>query len=154
ANVVSTFHTSRVSLGRDTERGIIVNLYDMSGNYDYLELPDRLREHVKPGGSVGLSFVDSVQHQWVSYFLRDFRLSVLSHVILPGDDENLPDVMSRRVTDYYGNVSQDKNVYFHGATDDYYLTSSERHVNKDNVERRLPQPLWEYRSLRLWKAAD
>lgn len=154
ANAVSTTHLTRLSLGHDTERGMIVNLYDMSGNYDYLKLADRVGEWVKPGESVGLSFVDSIQNQWVSYYLQDFRTSFLSHYLIPADDENLPEILFRRVTDYYGNVSLDLNHYFHGATDDYYLTWSDRHINRDIVERRLPKPLWEDRTFRLVRASE
>lgn len=153
-NVVSTFHLSRLSLGRDTNRGKIVNSYDMSGNYDYLELPDALRRHVPDGKTVGISFVDSIQHEWVAYYLRDLRLSILGHQLIPADDENLPDVITRRATDYYGNVWVDHNFYFHGASDDYYLTWNDSHVNQDIVERRLPAPIWQNRSFRLFSGPE
>jgi hypothetical protein len=153
-NFVSTFHLSRLSLGHDTKRGKIVNSYDMSGNYDYLELAARLRQHVPDGKTVGISFVDSIQHEWVGYYLRDFRLSVLGHQIIPADDENLPDVVTRRATDYYGNAWVDHNFYFHGGSDDYYLTWNDTHVNQDIVERRLPAPVWESRSFRLLRGPD
>jgi hypothetical protein len=154
ANALSTIHMTRLSLGRDTEHGLIVNLYQMSGNYDYLELADRLRERVKPSESVGLSFVDSIQNEWVSYYLRDYRTSLLSHYVIPADDENLPGIIFRWVTDYYGNSNLDFNYYFHGATDDYYLTWSDRHVNRDIVDRRLPPPLCENDTFRLQRAVD
>ncbi|PYQ45080.1 MAG: hypothetical protein DMF77_05350 [Acidobacteria bacterium] len=154
ADAISTAHLSRLSLGHDTRRGMIVNLYEMSGNNDYLELADEVGRRVGPLRSVGMSFVDSIQNEWVGYYLRDLRTSLLGHYIIPADDENLPSIISRWVTDYYGNGNVDFNYYFHGATDDYYLTWSDRHLNRDIVERDLPPPMWENGTFRLQRAAD
>jgi hypothetical protein len=155
ANVVSSVYLGWLSLGRDTERGIWVNSYDMSGNYDYLQLAERVKAHVKPHETVAISFTDFIQQEWVDYYLRDVRLSWLSHALIhTGDDENLPDIFTRRVTDYYGNLWLDENFYFHGAADDYYLTWSDTHINRDIVQRRLPAPVWQDATFKLLKAAD
>jgi hypothetical protein len=154
ANAVSTVHLATLSLGHDTRRGMIVNLYDMSGNRDYLELAEQVGRRVGPLRSVGLSFVDSIQNEWASYYLRDLRTSLLSHYVIPADDENLPGLLSRWVTDYYGTGRLDFNYYFHGTTDDYYLTWSDRHLNRDIVERKLPPPIWENGTFQLQSAAD
>jgi hypothetical protein len=154
AGVVSTTHLAILSLGHDTRRGMIVNLYDMSGNRDYLELAEQIGRRVAPQESVGLSFVDSIQNEWVSYYLRDLRTSLLSHYVIPADDENLPGLLSRWVTDYYGSGRLDYNYYFHGTTDAYYLTWSDRHLNRDIVERKLPPPIWQNGTFQLQRAAD
>jgi len=154
ANLMSSYQLLKYSLGKDPGRGFIVNSYDMSGNYDYLNLASDVSRLVRRDQSVGISFVDSIQHEWISYYLRDFRISWLGHYLIPGDDENLPDIVTRRVADYYGNVAIDRNFYFNGATDDFYLTWNEAHTNKEILAQPLPQPLWQNRTFRLFRASE
>jgi len=154
ANVMSSYQLLKYSLGKDPVRGFIVNSYDMSGNYDYLSLSSDLRPLVRGDESVGISFVDSIQHEWISYYLRDFKVSWLGHYLIPGDDENLPDLVTRRVADYYGNVGIDRNFYFNGATDDFYLTWNEAHTNKEILSQPLPTPLWQNRTFRLFRSSE
>ncbi len=140
--------------GEPTGLGYIVNNFQMSGNYDYFELESALARIVKPTESVGLVFGDSIQNNWVSYYLKDFRLSMLSHHLFPGDDENLPDVITRRTIDYFGNHGTDRNEWFHGASDDYILTVNPEHLNSDILQQRLPKPVWRDRTFQLLRAAD
>lgn len=154
ANLMSSYQLLKYSLGRDPVRGFIVNSYDMSGNHDYLSLASDIGKLVRRDQSVGISFVDSIQHEWISYYLREFKVSWLGHYLIPGDDENLPDIVTRRVADYYGNVGIDRNFYFNGATDDFYLTWNEAHTNKEILAQRLPEPLWQNHTFRLFKASD
>jgi hypothetical protein len=151
-NLISSVRLTALSLGKDPVNGFIVNNYEMSGNYDYLTLKETIANAVRPGESIGISFVDAIQHEWISYYLRHFKLSWLGHYLIPGDDENLPDVLSRRVVDYYGNVRVDRNMFFHGATDQYILTTSPTHLNQEIVDQQLPQPLFEDQTFRLFRA--
>ncbi len=154
ANLISTVRLTALSLGKDPVNGFIVNNYEMSGNTDYLSLEQRIAKIVKPGESIGIGFGDAIQHEWVSYYLRNFKLSWLSHYLIPGDDENLPDVITRRVVDYYGNVRVDRNMFFHGATDQYILTTSPAHLNHEIVEQELPAPIFQDKTFRFFQADD
>jgi hypothetical protein len=154
ANIVSASHLTRLSLGTDTLRGMIVNVYEMSGNRDLMELPATVGSVVKPNESVGVRLTDSMQNEWVAYYLRACRTSLLGHHLIPADDENLPDVVTRVVADYYGTPAVDDNPYFHGAGDDYYLTWNNGYLNQEIVEQDLPRPVWESRTFRLLKSSD
>jgi len=151
-NLISSVRLTALSLGKDPVNGFIVNNYEMSGNYDYLRLEEKIAKTVKPGETIGISFVDAIQHEWISYYLRHFKLSWLGHYLIPGDDENLPDVLTRRVVDYYGNVRVDRNMFFHGATDQYILTTSPTHLNQEIVHQELPQPLFQDETFRFFRA--
>jgi len=151
-NLFSSMRLTALSLGKDPVNGFIVNNYEMSGNYDYLTLEEEIKKTVKPHESIGISFVDAIQHEWISYYLRNFKLSWLSHYQIPGDDENLPDITTRRVVDYYGNVRTDHNMFFHGATDQYLLTFSPTHLNQEIVTQELPQPIFQDRTFRFYRA--
>jgi len=154
ANIISSVRLTQLSLGKDPVNGFIVNNYEMSGNYDYLALEKKIGEIAKPDESIGISFVDAIQHEWISYYLRTLRLSWLSHYQIPGDDENLPDVITRRVVDYYGNIRTDHNMFFHGATDQYILTSSATHLNQEIVHQELPSPIFQDQTFRFFRATD
>ena len=154
ANIVSASHLARVSLGQDTLRGMIVNVYDFSGHRDVIDLAKTVGERVKPHERVGLRLTDSIQNAWAAYYLRDVRTSLLGHNLIPGDDENLPDVVTRIVSDYYGTPTVDNNPYFHGSADDYYLTWSTGYRNQDIVEQDLPPPVWESRLFRLVRGSE
>jgi hypothetical protein len=153
ANVMVSTRYSVFSLGRDTNNGYIVNMFEMSGNTAYAAT-ERIPETLVPeGSSIGLSFWDSVPNAWLSYYLRHAKISYLGHELMPGDDENLPDVTSRRVSDYFGTVTTDQPSYFHGVTDDFYLTWTEESLNQDIVSRgMLPEPLWSEGTLQLISA--
>jgi hypothetical protein len=153
-NLLSSFRLTNFSLGQSPQLGYIVNHYDVSGNDDYFELSENLRTIVGPEQSIGLGFTDVIQNSWVYYYLQDFRVSVLSHYVFPSDDENLPDIKTRLVTDYYGNVGPDYNQFFHGATDDYYLTQTDATINQEIVEQNLPKPEWSNRTFQLLRAED
>jgi hypothetical protein len=154
-NFISTIEYGYKGLGHDQARGYIVNNFDMSGNRDYLELQEAVRKYVEHGQSIGVSVVDSIQNFWIGYYLKDTPISLLSHENIPGDDENLPGILSNQVTDYYGNIREANNVFFHGAIDAYYLIWNESHLNKDiAIPRFRTSPVWQNRSFRLFKAAD
>jgi hypothetical protein len=154
-NLNTTFEYGFKGMGRDVSNGYIVNNFEMSGNRDYFELNEAIKKYVGPDESVGISFVNSIQNFWVSYYLRDHPISILSHENIPGDDENLPDILTNKVVDYYGNVREANNVFFHGATDDYFLTWNVSHVNKDIATTRfMTSPVWENSTFRLFQAAD
>ncbi|HUQ26983.1 MAG TPA: hypothetical protein VM051_00230 [Usitatibacter sp.] len=155
ANFVGTIEYGMKGMGNTVARAYIVNSFQMSGNRDYFELAGEVRRHLGKDESVGLAFVDSIQNFWVAYYLRDQRISLLAHENIPGDDENLPDVMTNKLVDYYGNVREANNVFFHGAEDQYYLTWNESHLNHDIVEPRFSaEPVWKDRTFRLFRAAD
>lgn len=142
--------------GKNTDTGYIVNHFGTPGNRDYFELLDAIPRFVAPQESVGLVFTDSIRNYWTSYYLPNVRQSILAHESLPGDDENLPDVQTGKVVDYYGNVMDAKNAFFHGGnSDDFYLTWTRTDLNQDIVYPQFaPRPLWENRSFRLFRASD
>lgn len=155
SNVATTIEYGVKGMGRDTRNGYIINSFDVAGNRDYFDLEPAIRKHVLPDETVGLMFVDSIQNHWVAYYLRDYRTSMLSHQVLPGDDENLPNILTNLVTDYYGNVSEATNVFFHGATDDFILTWNEGHINDDIVVPNFKtKPIWENSTFRLFRSRD
>jgi len=154
-NLLGTLEYGVKGLGNNPTQSYIVNNFQMSGNRDYFHVADELRKHVKPQESVGLNFVDSIQNFWLAYYLRGSRISLLAHENIPGDDENLPDIQTNKLVDYYGNVREANNVFFHGAEDDYYLTWSESHVNRDIAEPRYSvPPVWRDDTFRLFRSAD
>lgn len=155
-NLTATLVYARNGLGRNTDTGYIVNHFGVSGNRDYFELREAVARHVKPDESIGLMFTDSIRNWWTSYYIRDFRQSILSHVLIPGDDENLPDIETNVAVDYYGNVERRKAEHFHGGTrDQFYLTHSATDINHDIIDQHLDaRPLWENGSFRLFRASD
>jgi hypothetical protein len=154
ANVVSAHHLTRVSLGTDTLRGMIVNVFDMSGNRDVEDLPITVGSLVKPYERIGVRLTDTMQNQWAAYYLRSARTSLLGHHMIPSVEEDLPDVVTRIGADRDGQAAIDHNPYFHGSEDDYYLTWSGGYLNQEIVEQQLPQPVWESRSFRLLRASE
>jgi hypothetical protein len=79
----------------------------------------------------------------------------MSHEMMPGDDENLPDISTNEVIDYYGNRREALNPFFHGAVDDYYLTWSTKHINQDIAfTQYAADPLWQNDTFRLFAKQD
>ena len=154
-NVVTSLQYAYNGAGRNTNDGYIINHFGTAGNRDYFELSGALARHVRPDQSVGLMFTDSIRNYWASYYAKDFRQSMLSHETMPGDDENLPDVETQDVVDYYGNVRKAVNEFFHGGTaDHFYLTWNRDDINQDITEPAFKgPPLWENRSFRLFPAS-
>jgi hypothetical protein len=125
----------------------LVNVRHVSGNQDYLELQDSLRGHVSPESeSIGLVFSDFIQNEWISYYLRDYRTSILSHNLFQGTDETFEDVPD--------SAAFDSNPYWHGASDDYYLLPTDQNPNQDIVSRSLPEPVWKNGSFQLLRASE
>lgn len=154
-NLVSSLRHAYNGAGRNTESGYIVNHFGTAGNYDYFALPAMAARFVGSRQSIGLMFTDSIRNYWTAYYLRDYRQSILAHETLPGDDENLPDVRSGMVVDYYGNVRPDQNAFFHGDSDDFILTWGVHDLNQDIVAPRFAAPpVWENPSFRLFRASD
>ena len=155
-NLIANLQYAYNGLGRNTDTGYIVNHFGVSGNRDYFELPAAVARHVKPDESIGMLFTDSIRNWWTSYYLKDFRQSFLAHVLMPGDDENLPDIESNVVVDYYGNVERLRAEYFHGGTSDqFYLTGSTTDINHDIIDQDFgARPLWENGTFRLFRASD
>lgn len=141
--------------GTNTDHGYIVNHFGTAGNRDYFEVAPEVAKRVPPDKSVGMIFTDSMRHYWNAYYLRDQRLSILAHETMPGDDENLPDVETHKIVDYYGNVRNDFNDFFHtGAADDFYLTWGTKDLNHDIADPKfIGEPLWENGSFRLYPAS-
>jgi hypothetical protein len=154
SNVVSSYDYGKKGLGTNPARGYIINNFQMSGNYDYLRLPENMAQFVAPNQSIGLGFSDSIQNSWVGYYLRDFRTSWLAHELLPGDDENLPDIITRRAVDYYGNEGFDQRALFHGTGDDFLLLPVDEHLNSDIVQQELHRPLWRDSTFQLLRGED
>jgi hypothetical protein len=151
ANFTTTVEYGRKGLGDNPYLSYIVNNFEMSGNRDYFELNEEVSKIVGKEKSVGLIFVDSIQNFWVSYYLEGVRTSIMSHETMPGDDENLPDIITNEVVDYYGNRRDAINPFFHGAVDDYYLTWAANHINRDiAITRYTNDPLWENNTFRLF----
>jgi hypothetical protein len=150
-NLTTTVEYGRKGLGDNPDLSYIVNNFEMSGNPDYFELNAEVSKIVGKEKSVGLIFVDSIQNYWVSYYLKGVRNSIMSHETMPGDDENLPDIMTNEVVDYYGNRRDAINPFFHGAADDYYLTWATKHINQDiAITQYTNDPLWENSTFRLF----
>jgi len=153
-NVISTGIYAYNGAGRNTRNGYIINHFGTAGNDDYFELAEAIPKVAKPGQSIGLLFTDSIRQFWTAYYLRDQRLSLLTHTQMPGDDEILPDPETRTVVDYFGNVELARNNYFHGAGDAFYLTWGKQDLNRDIVEPAFQgPPLWENPSFRLYPAS-
>jgi hypothetical protein len=152
-NAATSIEYGIKSLGRRGEGAYIVNNFQMSGNRDYFDLRN-LRRITGSSGSIGLVFGDSIQNFWASYYLDDIPHSIISHTSMPGDDENLPDVVTRRVIDYYGNELHDENPLFHGESDAYLLMANEDHMNYDIIDQELPAPIWRNRTFRLLRATE
>jgi hypothetical protein len=155
-NLVTSLRYDYNGTGRNTESGHIVNHFGTAGNRDYFEVAGAAARFVKPGQSIGLVFTDSIRNYWTSYYLRDFRLSILSHDTLPGDDENLPDVRTNMVVDYYGNVRPNQNGFLHGGTsDDFIMTWGREDLNQDIVPPRFAgPPLWQNGSFALYPKSE
>lgn len=155
-NLTASVQYAYNGIGKNTVSGYIVNHFGMSDNRDFFELAEAAAKYVKPNESIGLLFTDSIRNFWVSYYLRDFRQSILAHETMPGDDENLPDVQTDTVVDYYGNVRYAINDFLHGGTSDkYYLTWNRGDINQDIAEMKFDaKPLWESRTFRLYRASD
>jgi hypothetical protein len=155
-NLAANLQYASDGLGRNTDNGYIVNHFEVSGNRDYFELPAMAARHVKPDESIGLLFTDSIRNWWTSYYLKGHRQSILSHDMLPGEDENLPDIETNVVVDYYGNVERRRTDYFHGgSSDQFYLTRGSGDINRDIVSTDIDAtPLWENKSFRLFRASD
>jgi hypothetical protein len=117
---------------------------------------DAVARFVKPDESVGLIFPDSIRNFWMAYYLRGVRQSILSHEMMPGDDENLPDVQTNTTTDYYGNVRHDGNAFLNGGMrDQFYLTWGKGDLNQDIATiGEGAKPIWENRSFKLYRASD
>jgi hypothetical protein len=154
SNVVSSLHYGTKGVFEDLERGTIVNSFDINGNSDYFGLADSVGSFVSPPESIGLAFTDAVQNAWVAYYLRDSRLSILSHLMIPGDDERLPDVVSRQVVDVYGNVRKDTNFHQNGMADSYYLLLNPGNPNSEILTQKLPPPIWRDDTFQLLRAED
>ena len=153
-NINTAIENGTAGFGQNTHKAK-VNLFDFSGNHDHLELPKALKKLVKKDESIGLRFINSIQQQWMTYYLKDFRVSLLGRSQLPGDDENLPDPITHTAIDFYGNIRLDNNGFFHGIDDEYYLTWNEKHLNKDIAEVNFPNPpIWENNSYQLFKDTD
>jgi len=153
-NLFSSWEYGLIGLGKDTENGNMVVVHNMTGNNDYFELASAVQKIVKPHETVGLSFVNIAQQWWAMYYLKNFRISFLGQWQMPGDDENLPDLVTRRVVDAYGNAGFDSQLFFHKATDDYYLVNQSGVVNGEIVRNHYPQPLWQNSTFKLVKASD
>jgi hypothetical protein len=155
-NVAACLMYTYNGTGRNLDTGYIINHFGVAGNEDYFDLEKEVSKYVKPDQSVGMIFTDSIRHYWTSYYLRATRLSILSHETLPGDDENLPDVETGNVVDYYGNVRPDKNDFFHsGASDQFYITWSTGDLNQDIVNPTFAgPPVWANGSFRLFRKED
>jgi hypothetical protein len=151
-NLLTSTRYAVFSLGKDTDYGYIINVFDVSGNYDYRELAKEIPRLVDKDKTVGISVWSVVSQSWIGYYIWSRKTSFLGHHLFPGDDENLPDIRSRRVVDYYGNITRDNQLYFNGATDDYYLTWTDQSYNQDIVQRTLPAAIWRNRSFQLLRA--
>jgi hypothetical protein len=123
----------------------------VSGNYDYLDLERAVPPMIRPRESVGLAFSDSIQTEWATYYLRRVRLSILSHVWLPLVEEYVAD--ASRPTGQQPVPAYD-NDFFHGATDDYYLTANKDGPTRDIIDQQLPAPVWRDRTFQLIKADE
>ena len=154
-NVVTSAIYAYNGGGTNTTNGYIVNHFGTAGNRDYFQIAPEIAKRVPPEESVGMIFTDSMRHYLTAYYLRDQRLSILAHEIMPGDDENLPDVETNTLVDYYGNVKKMVNDFFHtGAADGYYLTWGNEDLNYDIADPKFTgKPLWENGSFRLYPAS-
>ncbi|OQW92126.1 MAG: hypothetical protein BWK78_02595, partial [Thiotrichaceae bacterium IS1] len=149
-NLFATFHYTRQSLGNDLSSMMVV-VHNVSGNQDYLELADKVSNYVKPDETIGLTFVNVAQSTVVGYYLRSFKLSLLNQYDLPGEYEILPDLVTREYVDTSGAlVTDNSSGFFHGATDDFYLTWN----GSDVIEKTTAKPLWENKTFRLYKASE
>ena len=155
-NLAANIQYAYNGLGRNTDTGYIVNHFGVSGNRDYFELPAAAARWVKPDESIGLLFPDSIRNWWTSYYLMGHRQSMLSHDMLPGEDEILPDIETQVAVDQYGNVQRRRTDYAHGgASDQFYLTRGADDINRDIVATEIGEkPVWENGSFRLFRASD
>lgn len=152
-NLVSTTRLTTYAFGKNNVTGSIVNVYGVSGSRDYIDIADHVAKFVKKDQTIGVVGVNSVQNELVGFYLRDFKTSIMSHLELPGDDENLPDTLSNEVIDYYGNVKIVSNPFLHKYNDFYLINKSEK--NQDITLNQLSsKPIYENGTFALYRSAQ
>jgi hypothetical protein len=140
SNVLSTIEYGQRGIHWQRVSGVATPA--VSGNQDYLDLERAVPPKIRLGESIGLAFSDSIQTEWVTYYLRTVRLSILSHLHLPLTEEYLDDARAG------------KNYFLHGAIDNYYLTVNKDQPTRDIIDQPLPEPVWRNRTFQLIKADE
>ncbi len=148
-NLTTSIDYGYKTLGPPRSRAGIVNLFDMSGNQDYLRLARDLSPLVPFNRKIGLLFTNPTQSQWVTYYLRRWPLSVLTFLpfteIFVWHVEDLPGLPAPT-------GPTPASPYFHGADDDFYLLPNSRTSAGDFARQNLPEPDWQNRTFELYRA--
>ncbi|WP_128981970.1 hypothetical protein [Halarcobacter ebronensis] len=152
-NFLSSMRLTTYAMGHNNVRGSIVNLYNVSGNKDYINLEKDLMKIVSKNESIGLININSIQNELVAFYLRNYKTSIMSHLQLPGDDENLPDIKTNLVVDYYGNIKLAENPFLH-ENDDYYLISIDKFNNDIVINGNNKNNIYENKTFKLFKNND
>jgi len=153
SNLVSTTRLTTYTLGNNNVTGNIINLFNVSGNKDYKILETTLKNYVKKDETIGLININSIQNELVGFYLRNYKTSIMSHLQLPGDDENLPDIKTSQVVDYYGNITISSNPFLHDKNDFYLINKSNK--NQDVTNNFInAKPIYENSTFALYKNKD
>lgn len=148
-NLTTTIDYGYKTMGPPRARAAIVNLFNMSGNRDYLQLARDLSPLVPSDSKIGLLFTNSTQSQWVAYYLRRWPLSVLT--FLPFTEGYVWQVDDLPALPAPTGPSP-ASPYFHGAHDDFYLLPNRTTSAGDLAQQTLPEPDWRNRTFELYRA--
>jgi hypothetical protein len=155
SNVVTTVDYGVKSLGKPSPRSGIVNLFGITGNRDYLTLEQKVRSYISKDQTVAMSFSDSVQTEWATYYLRNQPTSILSHARLPFMEEHARDLEGVETEwDFEGRWVKSPNPYYHGAQDHFYLLPVVGSWTRDIVPAPIGRPLWRDGTFEFYRAAE
>jgi hypothetical protein len=153
-NIANSIQYGHKGLGRDVQKGYMVVAHGVSGNKDYMELTQAAKRFVKPDESIGISLNNIAQNSWGMYYLRGNRLSYLGSWAMPGDEENLPDRVTRVYYDPYGNPTPFSTPFYHGPHDDYYLVNQPGKLNADIFRYTMGEPVWQNDTFALVRSSE
>ena len=152
-NVIADFQITAMSLGKNPAFSRNVNAFNLSGNQDYQTLSLDIRKYITPGKSIGVSFSEYVQTQLVCYYLRDYKVSVLSNYIYPSIERAVIKDYAFSAADVEPVVKR-ANPFFHGLKDDYILTQVKDEVSQGFLRQPSVKPLWSNNTFALYRTAD
>ncbi len=152
-NVIADFQITTMSLGKNPAFSRNVNAFNLSGNQHYQTLNQDIKKYITPGKSIGVSFSEYVQTQLVCYYLRDYKVSVLSNYIYPSIDRVVIKDYAFSAADVEPVVKR-ANPFFHGLKDDYILTNTKDEVSQGFMRHPNAKPLWSNNTFVLYRMTD
>jgi hypothetical protein len=153
-NLMADIDYGLKSYGRDRLHGSLINSYGIGGNTDFISLPKDIGSLVTMEGSVALGFGDAIENFWAAYYVNDVtaNVSILTHEEIPLDDAHLPDVISRKYTDWSGQNHVDKQRYFADGVADFYLLPGPKNLNSEIIKHSVVgKSIWQNDTFALYK---